>query len=62
MQTRHQVLSVVLVLIAFPQYGNAGVVLTAGDGAGLRGESAVSFTATEETEVLLVDTVRQDGR
>ena len=39
-----------------------GVVLTAGDGAGLRGESAVSFTATEETEVLLVDTVRQDGR
>jgi redox-sensitive bicupin YhaK (pirin superfamily) len=33
----------------------AGIVLTTGDGAGVQGERAVSFTATEEAEVLLLD-------
>jgi redox-sensitive bicupin YhaK (pirin superfamily) len=32
-----------------------GLVLTSGDGAGLTGERAVSLTAREETEILLVD-------
>ena len=32
-----------------------GVVLTAGDGAGFTAERAVSLTACEETEILLVD-------
>lgn len=38
-----------------------GVALTAGDGAGMRGEPVVSFTATKETELLLLDTVRLRG-
>lgn len=33
----------------------AGVVLAAGDGAGVTAERAVSLTAREETEILLVD-------
>lgn len=33
----------------------AGIVLTTGDGSGVQGERAVSFTATEEAEVLLLD-------
>ncbi|MDQ2642809.1 MAG: pirin family protein [Myxococcota bacterium] len=37
-----------------------GLLLTAGDGAGLQDEPAVSFTATGETEVLLLD-VSQRG-
>jgi redox-sensitive bicupin YhaK (pirin superfamily) len=32
-----------------------GVVLTAGDGASFAGEAAVSLTAREETEILLID-------
>jgi hypothetical protein len=32
-----------------------GVVLTTGDGAGLTAERAVSFTATEAAEILLLD-------
>jgi hypothetical protein len=35
-----------------------GLVLAAGDGAGIRDEPTVSFTATEETEVLLLDVVK----
>jgi quercetin 2,3-dioxygenase len=38
------------------------IVLTAGDGAGLTGERAVSLTAREETEILLLDLgVEQPG-
>jgi redox-sensitive bicupin YhaK (pirin superfamily) len=32
-----------------------GIVLTTGDGAGVTAERAVSFTAREETEILLLD-------
>lgn len=38
-----------------------GLVLTAGDGVGLRDEPAVSFTATREAEVLLLDVSRRGG-
>jgi hypothetical protein len=38
------------------------IVLTTGDGAGLTSERAVSLTAREETEILLLDLAeRQQG-
>jgi quercetin 2,3-dioxygenase len=38
------------------------IVLTSGDGAGLMGEPAVSFTASEGSEILLLDVAEQLSR
>ena len=37
------------------------VVLTMGDGAGIKAEHAISFTASEKTEILLLDFGNQPG-
>ena len=46
-------------------YGEAtlnGIVLTQGDGVGVTMERSVSFTAQQETEILLVDLGEQGSK
>jgi hypothetical protein len=38
-----------------------GITLTTGDGAGIRAERAVSFTAAVSTEILLIDVANEPG-